>query len=538
MNTFKKILLCAILMGLIIPQLNIAQAQRKSPTETVEMGGVGASRTADSSIATLAQTLLGFVATCVPGVCGGVGGALTAVSGSVTPCSPTTFTGLCSQMVAQAEMHTLTGAKDTNKQQVSVTSKIIDFVWKIGHTLLKKVILDRLVDKLIVWINGGGQGVIVDDWKEFFLQAGKDAAGLTAQQIGLGFLCSPFNLQVQLTLATPTTFAEQITCSLDQIVGNIDSFMADFENGSWIGYQEIWKPRNNFYGAVLIGMDEIKRKESEAKTAAEAEAVSGKGFLSQKKCDADGTNCRILTPGELVAETTNVAFVHAPFQRLISASEYEQYIAAILDASINRLTRLGVEGLQGASKKKTSDYTTVSPSSPCSGLTGDDYQVCINSSLMFQNASQSRMNELSSVASSRVLQLRDLTNNINQSINLQTDFVDKLERLVTCGRADRANQLAEETGFLDYLEIKLGTYLNTLDQATAQLDSINQIGSDDWTNISDVATNLNSSLLNNSYDLTTEILSSGQEQVTIQIKIETEGPAIDDALRSCPATLN
>src|SRR3989344_2880461 len=42
------------------------------------------------------------------------------------------------------------------------TEKALDFSRKMAYVLLKRVVLDRMVDSLIQWINRGGKGGIIE----------------------------------------------------------------------------------------------------------------------------------------------------------------------------------------------------------------------------------------------------------------------------------------------------------------------------------------------------------------------------------------
>lgn len=226
-----------------------------------------------------------------------------------------------------------------------VAETIAEWAKRIAVQILKKTLLDRLVDRIIDWINGGNvKAKIVGDWKEFLKQAGKDAVGELAQEVGAGFLCSPFNLQVRITLQEPQRFTQRVTCTLDSIVRNIQDFYGDFRKGDWLAYQTQWQPQNNYYGATLIALDEADKREDAAVTAAQNEAVAGGGFLSSKECDAQG-HCKIITPGKLVGDTVSEILVKTPISTILSAQDIDAYATAIANAAINRLVKTGVDKL-------------------------------------------------------------------------------------------------------------------------------------------------------------------------------------------------
>ena len=161
--------------------------------------------------------------------------------------------------------------------------------------ILRQAVLDQLVNNLIRWIEGGGRGAIVDNWEAFFEDAANKAGGVFADKMSKGILCSGFNLQVQLALLPVERFENNVTCTLDRVIGNVNSFMEDFRNGNWLAYQTTWEPRNNFYGATLMALDEQDRVRMRASAAAASEAAAGNavggGNRSHKgiKCNTDAT---------------------------------------------------------------------------------------------------------------------------------------------------------------------------------------------------------------------------------------------------------
>ncbi|TSD02284.1 MAG: Uncharacterized protein Athens071426_527 [Parcubacteria group bacterium Athens0714_26] len=130
-------------------------------------------------------------------------------------------------------------------------------------------------------------------------------------------------------------------------MANINDFYNDFRNGGWIAYQEMWRPQNNFYGATLLALDEVDKQQTAAQNAAYAEGVAGGGFLSIKKCDSNGKNCVIETPGTFVAGAAKKYLIDTPADRFIGADSMVAYAAAIIDALVNKFIETGVKALQG-----------------------------------------------------------------------------------------------------------------------------------------------------------------------------------------------
>lgn len=259
---------------------------------------------------------------------------------------------------------------------------------KIGGQVLKKVLLDRMVDALITWISSGDLsdgGTLMEDWGAIWDNAGDYAIGELAKSVGAGILCSPFKLQLQTLMVPPKTFTRTLDCSLTSIQGNIQNFFDDFKNGGWISYQEMWMPQNNFYGAAIMAADQYAIKKAEKAEAVKSEAVAGGGFLSMKKCDTNGQNCRIITPGSFIGQAVGKATIDTPFDTIVGADDIAGYVTAIADAFINRLTSEGITGLSrivsGQSNKQDhpEDYQEYwnNPSDPCANQTGSALNACL-----------------------------------------------------------------------------------------------------------------------------------------------------------------
>ena len=238
-----------------------------------------------------------------------------------------------------------------------------DLVKSLRDVIAKRII-DYIVDQTIVWIQGGGQPKFVTDWDGFLKDAANIAFDQVIKDVGLAQLCSPFKLQVQISLLPVQQFQQRIDCTLDDVVKNIEDFYNDFEKGGWIAYNEAWQPQGNYYGEMLMIHDEMITRGALAKEAAEKEALAGKGFLSVKRClewDTEQTKClkeEIVTPGDVVGAMTSKA-VGSDIDYILSAKELEQYVAAIVNAVINRVIKEGVGLIKGSSEYSydTSSYT-------------------------------------------------------------------------------------------------------------------------------------------------------------------------------------
>lgn len=277
--------------------------------------------------------------------------------------------------------------KEGNK--TAAASKDLDF-WKWAEefvkTVLQKAILDVVVDQIVTYIQGGGKPQFVTDWQGFAEDVAQRAGGEFVESLGLGFLCEPFSLQLQIAVgATPKKFSEQGACTIDKIVGNIEDFRGDFRSGGWLAYGESWKINNNFLGAYIEASKRKGFAKESAAAAAINEATSGDGFLSSKKCVRDergkqldaeatamesvaagalgtpqypslkaqadaaraaarahkGESCKVVTPGSTLGDLTSKA-LGSDIDFLLNAEQLGDYVGAIVDALLNRVIEEGL----------------------------------------------------------------------------------------------------------------------------------------------------------------------------------------------------
>ncbi len=249
---------------------------------------------------------------------------------------------------------------------------------EIAQEVLKKRFFDMVVDQIVVWIQGGGRPLFITDWNGFLAQYGNIVTGDLIGQLGLGAVCSPFGFQLQLAVMQPPRFMDQVSCTLDSIVGNMANFYNNFRSGGFIAYREMWQSQNNFYGALLLTMDEKKTRISDARYVASQRAQAGGGYLGTEKCDDRG-NCYITTPGTAIGAAA-AKVMGADIDYIVNAKSLAAYVAAISDALINRVIREGVQGLQGVvvTNAPPIGYVPTKPkgAKPCSGLAGEALASC------------------------------------------------------------------------------------------------------------------------------------------------------------------
>ena len=292
--------------------------------------------------------------------------------------------------------------------------------WLKGYLLevLKNQLVHRLVQQAVHWIQGGGRPQFVTNWKGFLENIGNDVAGRILQRINPA-LCRPFEPLIRIAFQ-PVNLAldTSVTCTLDQVVQNVQQFSDDFTKGGWVAYGAALQPQNNFFGAFMETSDIISAEQSRAMQAKQQEAQAGKGYLptqvcvkwhneevtpgwtpptpantpegllaarsnpvvigslnTKSVCDEYKTTTPPSTIGDLVSQSAS-----APLLRIVNAQD----IAGLVNALVNSIASKLITTIKNASKPGedpgllsiTIESSTASFADMCEGLTGHAYRTC------------------------------------------------------------------------------------------------------------------------------------------------------------------
>ena len=365
----KKITLIIIIFSLILSSTGIEDVfVLRASAQAPSFGEILGKATAAATVCFLENKVEMFVA-------GLLGRVEAMAEGAVTK-----FTDVSAVPVIDT-----TGIKTSKSIE---TAEALSLSKKCLRDTLAKLLLDWLVDQTINWIAGGPEPKFVTNWDTFLEDAYQAGVGTAAQELGAGFLCEPFDLSVRLALSPNLvpTFSQRVTCTLDDILSNVNAayedFINDFQKGSWIAYNAMWQPQNNYYGTLLMAWDEMEIEGAKRKEAAQAESIASQGFLSTKKCIMPGNKYEVMnieckgidiaspeyaqcvqkaieltetkyckeweitTPGKTIGGVLSKA-VESDLDFIVNAQELSTYLTAIIDAAINRLVNSGVEGLRG-----------------------------------------------------------------------------------------------------------------------------------------------------------------------------------------------
>src|SRR3989344_6400390 len=217
-----------------------------------------------AAIATLSSITAGLFLPTLPTFAAGEAGITTAIAGIL--CGPAIGSGLGSDLVdagidaateeaikfgaeelgiamaivvpvfdaqntaAQKDNTKVLSRGQTKDTQAKVCRWTIEDLFKQLLAILKKQILDMMVDQIVVWIQGGGEPRFITDWSAFLGDAANQATGVFIDDLGLTELCSPgnFKIAIQAYLIPQRKFSKSAKCTLNDVVANIEAFAEDF----------------------------------------------------------------------------------------------------------------------------------------------------------------------------------------------------------------------------------------------------------------------------------------------------------------------
>lgn len=178
-------------------------------------------------------------------------------------------------------------AQQKAEQVIQDTRDRCNDLLKTTGATIKKALLYQLSTQIVDWIQNGQAPQFVKQPGKFLEDTGKLALDRFISKVAPQ-LCQPFQFAIQVQIPTvareANPFYEQVTCSLNQVTDNVENFYSDFRQGGWLTYQEMWKPQNNYYGALLMTQDAAAQTVAAATQAAKQDVSQGRGFTSQARC--------------------------------------------------------------------------------------------------------------------------------------------------------------------------------------------------------------------------------------------------------------
>ncbi len=194
---------------------------------------------------------------------------------------------------------------------------------------IAKMIVQRITASVVQWINSGfsGSPSFLTNPAGFFSDLGDQITGDFIANTGiLSGLCSPFNIDVRLSLALGQAGygqVEKYTCTLSSVINNvkhstvdgasIGGFMkGDFKQGGWPAFIEVSRPTNNISGAYLKAHSDLLQRTGQKQSAKQQELVQGSGFLSWQECK-EVSAAQVQSVAEASAQVNNIAGTKSSF---------------------------------------------------------------------------------------------------------------------------------------------------------------------------------------------------------------------------------
>lgn len=249
----------------------------------------------------------------------------------------------------------------------------------IGDALafaLKEGLISAITHSIVDWINNGFEGgpSFVTDFEQFLGEIADETSLDFIYGSELGFICSPFQLDIRLALATQQQpFHNRIRCSLGDVTDNASAFLkGDFSQGGWPAWWSIHtRAENNPFGARAIAIAELDARIASRQDARRWEVTVGGGYFSKRRCvqyantqttaNADKTTntgapkClqwEIVTPGAQINDLMSQV-LGSGFRQLELADEINEIINALI-SQLSYQALSSLDGLRGLSSRSSS----------------------------------------------------------------------------------------------------------------------------------------------------------------------------------------
>src|SRR3989344_5392065 len=214
--------------------------------------------------------------------------------------------------------------------------------------------VNSMVQSTVKWAQTGFEGnpAYATNPKQYFTDIADNVAGKFIGGTDLGFLCSPFQAKIRLTLQKQYTQPSQFQCTLTGVVGNINAFYSDFSQGGWDGWYSMTQNNaNNPYGAFIDAQVELDRRIADAVGLENKKLDWSQGFLSWSDClipDPMTGECmlrdpEVKTPGSIIKGQLDKV-LSSGFEQIMSAKQIDELVGAFATGLLTRYV-FGSDGL-------------------------------------------------------------------------------------------------------------------------------------------------------------------------------------------------
>jgi hypothetical protein len=304
---------------------------------------------------------------------------------------------------------------------------------------------------------------------------------------GLGSLCSPFAIDIRLSLAlTQTSLSTQrYTCTVGRIIeaqkngpdiivngqvvrssnSSLNGFLkGDFNQGGWPAFIALTtEPQNNPYGAFLSAQGDLSARINARQNVIRADLQLGQGFMSWPDCkdipggtidpedpaqvreadaltgngkstsvrvknNKDGTQtyqtCETKTPGSVIAGTLQTS-LNVPVVELELANDINAVVNAAVSALLTQMIKGGLTSLSGSSNGELS---------PTQQIIND-----IDSTKALESSAE----DLKSTIRSSINTIPQYNNQYKQAIDLMTTTKTRFQSIRACLQNRNSNSTAD-----------------------------------------------------------------------------------------------
>lgn len=326
---------------------------------------------------------------------------------------------------------------------------------------LAEGMIAALTQSLVDWINNGFEGgpSFVTNLSGFLGEIADNTALDFIEGTELGFLCSPFELEIRIALAVQRQpFQKRITCSLGEVTDNAERFFAgDFSSGGWPAWFKVnTQYRNSPYGSLYLASAELDARIRSRQWEEDRLLSFGDGFFSKGKCSLplqagggnsagtftggeqqgfvqttglsnfntntatksgclqSGGSWNIVTPGQQINEQLNNALGTGQ-RKLELADEFDEVVSALL-AQLAQQALTSIDGIVGLSSRSSSSARTIASADGSSTARTGSYL----DALVYESTTGSLLSAESALVA-----------DIENAIALEEDYQDALTRLIS-----------------------------------------------------------------------------------------------------------
>ncbi len=346
-----------------------------------------------------------------------------------------------------------------------------------------KQIISNMIGSVVDWINSGFQGspAFIQDLEGFLLQAADQAVGQYINDLGdIGsFVCSPFRLDVQLSVALQYDLDrtnDVAACTLTGVINNFQGFLDGTVNsndlGDWLSL--VHEPQSTPLGSVFAAKAGARRSLLNAQGEELSLLGFGDGFLSGELCQtANGPNgpqqdCFITKPGKMLQEALTFN-LDSGRQTLVEADEFNEIIVALLGQLANQAIS-GAAGLLGLSSGTGYTYTGYSRGSFTADLS--DGSINVGTSPRVAGGTQNTTGPAPSTNPG----VAAAQNIIAQGLQSQQTVLGNIGTYIQ-SLTNVANNPLNSTNTISAAQLAVGEASNILNQVAADVNAITPLAS-------------------------------------------------------------